>query len=159
MRYGRLTPDVVVKARYTNQASLIKPGGYKTMKALYLCHCQSLAITSLVNYSLLPEPSQPSRRVSSRQQRHEIPISDELRNAPKDNAADKWPDARGALPVIANHDLGEGYHDCPYHEVLANHLDGGGDRRRPHKSGSCMYNLDNGQRLCACKYRVQELMV
>lgn len=53
MRYGRLTPDVVVKARYTNQASLIKPGGYKTMKALYLYHCQSLTVTSLILHSYL----------------------------------------------------------------------------------------------------------
>jgi len=159
MRYGRLTPDVVVKARYTNHASLISPGGYKTMKALYLYHSQSLIITSLVNSWLLPEPLQPSRRVSSRQQRHEIPISNELRNAPEDNAADKRPDTRGTLPIIANNDLGEGYHDGPDHEVLADDLDGGGDGRRPHKSGSCMDNLDNGQRLYACKYRVQELMV
>ena len=35
-RYSELMPDASVKARYTNHASLIKPGGYKTMKALYL---------------------------------------------------------------------------------------------------------------------------
>ena len=37
MRYGKLmTVDACVKARNTSHASLIKPGGYKTMNALYL---------------------------------------------------------------------------------------------------------------------------
>ena len=74
--------------------------------------CQfSCSVTSLVREawnSALPKPLQPTRRIVRRQQRHKIPISNHLRNTPEDNTADKRPDTRGALPIIANHNLGEG---------------------------------------------------
>jgi len=164
MRYGRPTADVSVKARYTNHASLIKPGGYKMMKALYLCKhvSQPVPLPTFIPQSLsdcIPKPFQPPRHISRHQQHDEVSIAHHLRNAPKDNAANKRPNANRASSITANHHLRESDHDSPDHKVLANDLDGGGDGRRSHETSSGMGNLSDGQGLRAREEREEEIVV